>query len=311
VLAAGEGTRLQALTTTASGVAIPKQFCSLGGGASLLHEALSRARVVAAPDRTCVIVAAQHRPWWQSLQYSIPAQNIIVQPLNRGTANGILLPLLQILHRDPHASLLVLPSDHYVRSASVLASSLQQAVAQVDRHRDRIILLGFAPEEADPELGYIVPAGPGMCEVDRFVEKPALAFARTLIGQGALWNSLIFAVNAATLLAAFEERCPQVIREMREIITAADGEVVQRRRLETLYERLPVLDFSRDIITHCAPRLRVLAVPPCGWSDLGTPRRVAEAVDRDAPIVRNGSAAAHALGFLDLAAQHILRQPAG
>jgi mono/diheme cytochrome c family protein len=38
VLAAGEGSRLQSLTMTASGVAVPKQFCSLGGDQSLLQE---------------------------------------------------------------------------------------------------------------------------------------------------------------------------------------------------------------------------------------------------------------------------------
>ena len=46
VLAAGEGSRLRALTTT-NGVAVPKQFCSLQGGPSLLQEALHRAEAVA------------------------------------------------------------------------------------------------------------------------------------------------------------------------------------------------------------------------------------------------------------------------
>ena len=40
VLAAGEGRRLQRLTTTRSGLAIPKQFCSLDRGPSLMQEAL-------------------------------------------------------------------------------------------------------------------------------------------------------------------------------------------------------------------------------------------------------------------------------
>ena len=57
VLAAGEGSRLQVLTTMASGVAVPKQFCSLGGGTSLLHDALKRASVIAPPERMCVVVA--------------------------------------------------------------------------------------------------------------------------------------------------------------------------------------------------------------------------------------------------------------
>ncbi len=41
VLAAGEGSRLRALTTT-NGVAVPKQFCSLQGGPSLRRHDLDR-----------------------------------------------------------------------------------------------------------------------------------------------------------------------------------------------------------------------------------------------------------------------------
>jgi hypothetical protein len=37
ILVAGESSRLQALTTTASGLATPKQDCSLAGAGSLLH----------------------------------------------------------------------------------------------------------------------------------------------------------------------------------------------------------------------------------------------------------------------------------
>jgi mannose-1-phosphate guanylyltransferase len=61
VLAAGDGTRLRQLTTTSCGLAVPKQFCSFGGGHSLLHKALERANVIARPERTCAIVAQQHR----------------------------------------------------------------------------------------------------------------------------------------------------------------------------------------------------------------------------------------------------------
>src|SRR5262245_43753513 len=159
VLAAGEGSRLQALTTTASGLAIPKQYCSLAGDSSLLHKALQRANVVAPLQRTCTVVAAEHRRWWQTLPTAMPGDNIVVQPRNRGTANGILLPLLQIAHRDPDATLLVLPSDHYVRNEEVLSDSLRESMRQLQRQNDHIVLLGLMPEEADPELGYIVPSG--------------------------------------------------------------------------------------------------------------------------------------------------------
>ena len=40
------------------------------------------------------------------------------------------------------------------------------------------------------------------------------------------------------------------------------------------------LDFSRDVLEGQESRLRVLTVPACGWSDLGTPRRVADTLSR-------------------------------
>jgi mannose-1-phosphate guanylyltransferase len=282
VLAAGDGSRLQALTMTASGVAIPKQFCSLGGEPSLLHDALRRARVVADPQRTCAVVADYHRRWWQPLQLDIPAENLISQPRNRGTATGILLPLLHIVHRDPDATLLVLPSDHYVRNEDVLAGSLRAAMQAVQRHRSHIILVGITPDEADPELGYIVaegPAGARVSAVSEFVEKPTVASARALIARGGVWNSFIFAANAQTLLRAFEARCPDLVGEMRHIVTSMSSSTSQAR-LAQLYEQLPVLDFSRDILQRSPELLRVVTAPACGWSDLGTPRRVVETVHR-------------------------------
>lgn len=302
VLAAGEGSRLQALTTTAAGVAIPKQFCSLGGEPSLLHDALRRARVVAEPQRTCAIVAEYHRRWWQPLQLGIPESNLIVQPRNRGTAVGILLPLLHIVHRDRQASLLVLPSDHYVRNEDILAQSLRAAMLELEHERSHVILLGITPDEPDPELGYIVAEGDGdeaIRAVSEFVEKPNVAAARALIARGGMWNSFIFAANGQALLRAFEVRCPDLVGEMQHIVSSTDSST-RRARLAQLYEQLPTLDFSRDILQRSPEMLRVMTVPACGWTDLGTPKRVVQTVSR----FRSGLGAtgpARAASFLDLA----------
>ena len=157
VLAGGEGSRLRSLTTTAAGMTVPKQFCSLQGGRSLLQEALARAEAVAAVERVCVVVAQQHRKFWSHALARMPRGNIIVQPENRGTANGILLALLHIMDRDPEARIVLLPSDHYFGDESVLARSLASALEHLRKCRQEIILLGIEPEDVDSELGYIVP----------------------------------------------------------------------------------------------------------------------------------------------------------
>ncbi|MGH3672304.1 MAG: hypothetical protein ACRDSH_16995, partial [Pseudonocardiaceae bacterium] len=76
-----------------------------------------------------------------------------------------------------------------------------------------------------------------------------------------------------------------------------------------LYQRLPIIDFSRDIVPRQESCLRVVRVPSCGWSDLGTPKRVGEAV-RAAPArapVKTHRAPANGIERLSLAAQHSLR----
>lgn len=305
VLAAGEGSRLRQLTTTAAGTSVPKQFCSLHGGVSLFEQALRRASVVATAAQTCAVVANQHWIWWQAVAHGLPFGNIIVQPSNCGTANGILLSLLHILARDPDAHILILPSDHYVREERILGAALEEAMRQLRLHPRELLLLGFSPQEPDAELGYILPrtdASGNTLGVDRFVEKPSLAGARQIIEQGGLWNGFIMAAKARGLLALYRERRPELLEQMRTCVQQAL--LGDRDSLTRLYARLPTVDFSRDILQGQEAKLRVLPVANCGWNDLGTVGRV-EHVLRQSPRLARGPFEQRD-GFLDLSTQYEL-----
>lgn len=308
VLAAGEGSRLRRLTTTAAGIAIPKQFCSLNGDLSLLQEALRRAEGVAAREHICTVVAQDHRPWWEAALRWMPQENVIVQPANRGTGNGILLPLLHILERDPEARIVLLPSDHHVRDERILMRSLQQATAQLETRDSQLVLLGLEPDEIDPDLGYIVPGehdGTHLRAVERFVEKPSAAAARELIIEGALWNAFIIAARARALLDLFTRRYATIVGAMRTAVARDVHAPSEPHAASHLYRSLPEVDFSRHVVQGSEAALRVLTVPPCGWSDLGTPARVAQALRRlPAPVAAPRDRLFPANGYLNLAAQH-------
>ncbi|HUN26505.1 MAG TPA: sugar phosphate nucleotidyltransferase [Steroidobacteraceae bacterium] len=306
ILAAGDGRRLRGLTTTPAGISVPKQFCALDRGPSLLEEAVERARRVAAPERACAVVAERHECWWALQLQGLAAQNILVQPENRGTANGILLALLWILRGDPLARVVLLPADHHVHDEETLARALREAASRARPGWAEIVLLGIEPREVDSELGYIVPGNgsPGHHRsVERFVEKPAPALARALIERGALWNAFIMAADAQALLRLYERRYPDVVSAMRSLIAHTGQGAPSAHALAHLYAGLPELDFSRSILQGEEPHLRVLAVPECGWSDLGTPQRVAQAL-RDPQHLRPAGPAAASHAFLSLAAQH-------
>jgi mannose-1-phosphate guanylyltransferase len=306
VLAAGEGSRLRTLTTAASGTSIPKQFCSLFEGPSLLQEALDRARAVAAEAHTCAVVAEQHRRWWEGALSSLPAENVIVQPQNRGTAIGILLPLLRVLSRDHEARIVLLPSDHHVRQETLLTSAIGEALEQLEWRHSESVLLGLEPEEPDPDLGYIVPGasdGRGAFMVTRFIEKPSPTIARELIEAGGLWNAFIVVSTALALFELFLARVPGIVNAMRRAQQSDEEAHSNGAAMTELYKKLPIVDFSRDIVAGQELALRTLPVPPCGWSDLGTPKRVAEALSR-CPRPDVTSRARPGLGYLSLAEQH-------
>ncbi len=276
VLAGGSGTRLATLTTTDDGYTVPKQYCSVCGGPTLLQQAIMRAACVVGRERICVVVAAQHHAHWQGPTVAPLIGQLVVQPANRGTAMGILLGALAIRARDSRANIVVFPSDHFVVDEPVLANGVREALAESATQRDRCVLLGMRPSHADPQFGYIVTdRAAGACSrpVRRFVEKPPPQVAIRLCAEGALWNSFIFAVYANTLLRFLGERCSGLVASMAESL-ARPG---PPGRLAALYAAMPAVDFSRDVLAHKTRKLRALEVAHCGWSDLGTPAGVARA----------------------------------
>lgn len=283
VLAAGAGSRLAELTTDRLGTVVPKQFCSLRGGRSLLLDTVDRALRLAPRERIVVVVAAEHERWWRPQLDCLPADNIVVQPANRGTTAGLALPLATVLARDPEANVAVLPSDHFVARPEVLTNVMLRALEHSRGHAEQVVLLGIEPDGPDTEYGWIVPAGDAAGDararsVFAFVEKPPLPRAAALLQAGAVWNSFLLAGRAATL----HRLCARHAAAAVAAIDAAVARPAAERAvaLDAVYGWLPTQDFSRVVLHGSASQLRVVMVPECGWTDLGTPPRVADCLAR-------------------------------
>jgi hypothetical protein len=73
------------------------------------------------------------------------------------------------------------------------------------------------------------------------------------------------AASVRTLLSLFDSRFTAIIAAMRGFEGA---------RLDSIYQNLRSVDFSKDVLQGRESMLKVLTVPHCGWTDLGTPERV-------------------------------------
>ena len=313
ILAAGAGTRLAALTADETGKHVPKQFCSLHGGPSLLGLALERARRLVPDERVCAVVAKEHETWWQSAPHQLHPGNTIVQPRNRGTGNGVLLALAYILKRDPHARLIFLPADHHVLAEETLIQIMAAMLAKLPARSSDIFLLGMEPESADPELGYIIPQRAGQQNaqgVRHFVEKPSRGVASKLIQEGGLWNSGIFAASATRLLELLKGRSPDDADSIVHAVAKVGDPANPSWALNHAYDRISDVDFSHHILQLRVADLQVVPVPQCGWSDLGTPERVTERMRLLSKNVFTRAKPAGETAFLDLG-EAVLRAEKG
>jgi mannose-1-phosphate guanylyltransferase/mannose-6-phosphate isomerase len=206
-----------------------------------------------------------------------------VQPLNRETGPGLLLPLAYIYKRHPNAVVAVFPSDQFILETDHLMRHIQLAHAAVEREPSRLVLLGITPDYEEKDYGYIVPgvaldgADCGIRNVETFIEKPDVPFARELISHGGLWNTMLIVFNVATLLAWVKEIAPELHGHFARIYDAI-GTRGESSSIRAVYDALRPVNFSKELLEPIARRypggLAVLPITDVTWSDWGTERRI-------------------------------------
>ena len=281
VLAGGSGRRLEPMVAELTRTVLPKQFCAFGQNKeSLLQETLWRIIPAIHPERLLVVTRQEHESLASHQLEGFPGVLQIVQPRDRGTAAGILLPLLHVWRQDPDATVVVLPSDHAISRTDLFEEGIRKARIAVERAPLLVVVGGVEATEPNSDYGWIVPRvatefshGPCLRCVDRFVEKPRSAEAERLLASGGLWSTFILVAKARALVRLFRMTLPEGLSRLADR-DPLDRSVASRAQLADRYERLPIADFSRDVLST-ADRLAVLAWPSeLGWTDLGTPGRL-------------------------------------
>jgi mannose-1-phosphate guanylyltransferase len=282
VLAGGDGTRLRPLVDRIHSDGRPKQFASVFGGRSLLRDTLDRVGILIPPERTLVVGRRSHEHFLQEELAHFPSATVLLQPDNRGTAAGVLLPAHWIARLDPEAVVAVFPSDHFILGSNAFMAHVSQAAAFAKAHPDRLLLVGAPPSRPEPDLGWVetgdsvgaTASGP-ICRVVSFREKPATEDARVYFERGFLWNTFVIVGRASALVKAGRSFAPEVSAGIDRVVQAAIG---GPEAFDRAFAELPPADFSRSILERCADRLVISRLPDRIWSDWGTPERVFESL---------------------------------
>jgi mannose-1-phosphate guanylyltransferase len=280
VLAGGDGRRLQPFIRTCFGTERPKQYCAFLDHRSMLCHTLARAERLIPPEHLLTIITQRHLPYARAELRDRSPETIIIQPRNRETGPGILLPLLHVYLRDPEAVVVLLPADHFIREEGRFMAAIACAAAHTDWCPTYPVLLGIDPSRPEVDYGWIESGevlmrvqGEAVHRVRRFWEKPCLDKATDLYLNGCLWNTMVLVARATVLLELFEKLTPGLVRVF-EPVRQALGSPHEIEAVQTAYAMLRPINFSQAVLASCPYRLAVLPVHGVYWSDWGDPARI-------------------------------------
>ena len=265
---------------------LPKQYINFIGKRSMLEHTWQRAEKLIAAQKLLTVIAKEHLQFSEVRRQIAwrPRQTLVIQPQNKDTAPGLLLPLICLYKQYPDATVVVFPSDHFIREEELFMEHVERAFRIVESNGSRIVLLGVEPNEPDPEYGYIVPGEKiddlgldGGRKVEMFVEKPSAEAAKKIIRREALWNTLVLVVRCKTLLQAIQRVTPELYHSFQPILEAI-GTAGEQRVIEQVYHKLPSLNFSKGVleVLSLAHRQALVVLPVQGvtWSDWGISDRL-------------------------------------
>jgi mannose-1-phosphate guanylyltransferase len=314
VLAGGEGLRMRSYVAGLHGVPVPKQYCVFVGRRTMLRHTVDRVARFSPAERVLTVIGPGHRSHLGRADYGGRTGMVLEQPVSRGNLPALLLALCFILEQDPEATVVVVPSDHFIYPESRFTDLVRSGCSRMADLPGTILLFGAEPDSPETDYGWIVPGsapavatgsrdGDRIYPVKTFREKPGETTARALLASGkAYWNTLIVLAKAATMW----ELADHVVRSLVDEFVGLRAAIRPRRgrrqggeplsrTLALLYERIESRDISRDLIAHATTRTVVLPLRGVLWSDWGRPERIGQSLQRMRAIAESEAAACTSL----------------
>ena len=261
ILAGGIGSRFWPLSRESE----PKQFLDIFSRKPMLEQTILRvSRLI---DQKNIYIATnkayRNKITNFSKKFDISLQNILFEPESKNTLAPIGVLTHKIYDKDKEAVILVLPSDHYIKDEKRFIKALRQAIAVANK--GFIVTLGIVPDKPETGYGYIKINSKiknlKAFQVERFIEKPALAKAKRFMrDKSYFWNSGMFVFRANIMLQEINKLTPAYY----DII----AKINDNKSLNKLWKRFSSLSIDYAIME----KTHKMALIPAdfGWNDLGS-----------------------------------------
>jgi mannose-1-phosphate guanylyltransferase len=270
IMAGGGGTRLWPLSRRER----PKQMLQLIGERTMFQLAVDRLQGLFPFERILVVTVAEQAAGLQAQYPEIPKENYLLEPMPRGTASVVGLAAIDLMRRDPDATMAILTADHYIEDVELFQNLLMAAhdVAQ----EGSLVTLGIVPNYPSTGYGYVQRGqelgsfrGAAAYQALRFKEKPDAEKAREMLASGDhYWNSGMFIWRTDRILEEIQLLMPDLAGKLAEI--AKDwGQARQTQVLQEIWPTIQPQTIDYGIMEHAA-QVALLPAAELGWNDVGS-----------------------------------------
>ena len=269
LMCGGSGTRLWPLSRKS----YPKQFVPLVGPTSLFQASAKRltGTAFAAP---IILTNSDFRfiVKEQLADIGIDDATIMIEPEARNTGPAILAAALHLQKTNPDALMLVAPSDHVIPDSSAFHASIEAATGAAKK--GHLVTFGIQPTYPETGYGYLELSEPvqddslSPIKLKKFVEKPSATNAQKMLKSGNfLWNAGIFLFSVKSVVDAFRQYEPDMLKLVAESVSGAQIDLGFARLEPESWNRVASISIDYAVME----RTDNLSVVPFagGWSDLG------------------------------------------
>jgi mannose-1-phosphate guanylyltransferase/mannose-6-phosphate isomerase len=268
VLAGGSGTRFWPRSRSQ----LPKQLLSIVGDESLLVTTLRRFSDWIPANQMLVVTTADLKHPVELALKNLPCVHILVEPSARNTAPAITMSMEWIYARDPEASCIVVPADHWIPDTKEYIATMKQAHL-VALEQGLLVTIGIPPTRPETGFGYIRSGdsiGSNCLSVDRFVEKPSKEVAETMVQQPEyLWNAGMFVWTLTSFFKQMSLCSPDMLSVLAPYRAALKNGQDGTQQLDSSYPSATATSIDYALME----KSKAVAVVPGAnftWNDLGS-----------------------------------------
>lgn len=247
ILAGGNGTRLWPISTKNR----PKQFLNLYEENIMINETIKRIEPLFEYKNIFVVINKnQEKIANRYIDFNIPRENIICEPIAKNTAMCIFYAILKIKNLNGNGIITILSSDHYIKQEEKLRDNIIEGI-QIANYNENLVIVEIKPTYPATGFGYIkynYDSKQNCNAVQEFREKPNYDKALEYLESGKYyWNSGIFIWNIETILNSFKTYLLEIYKYKEEIEKNVNTSK-EDRIIKEIYNNIQPISIDKGIL---------------------------------------------------------------